>query len=61
METVELTTDEYAVLCGLVQPSEDVNAIGIYSDAWEGLREKFPLRDFRLAVEAGVISYDKEA
>ena len=63
MENVMLTEDQFAVICGLVQTSEDVNADGIFPKAgvWESLREDFPIEKFHLAVHLGIISYDKEA
>lgn len=63
MENVTLTTEEYAVLCGLVQDSEDVEPTGIFvkTEVWASLRETFPWERFRDAVNQGVIQYDPEA
>jgi hypothetical protein len=71
MHTIELTDEEYAIVCGLVQPDwmnvepphdkDAVNHAGIFSEAWDSLREKFPLENFRDAVSDGVIDYNQEA
>jgi hypothetical protein len=66
---VGMTREAFLVLCGLVQPnwltSDDpdaVNHAGIYSEAWEELRETFPLARFREAVrERGEDFYHEEA
>ena len=43
---VTLTEEAYHVLCGLVQPSTDVTASGIFSGCWDELRATFPIDDF---------------
>ena len=60
---VELTEEAYSVLCGLVQPSEQVNADGIIASepAWNELRESFPLDAFESAVRGRVITYEADA
>lgn len=45
---VALSTEAYAVLCGLVQPTDEVNAAGINSLAWDELRRTFPLAHFEM-------------
>ena len=71
--TVVLTEEEYAILCGFMQPEwmnvepphdkDAVNHGGIYAsdEAWDSLRNKFPLAGFRKAVEEEIIEYDEEA
>ncbi len=59
--TVELSEAEFAVVCGLVQPSNEVNINGIQTDVWEKLRGHFQLENFKLAVAQGIIEYDEEA
>lgn len=62
LETAVLDDEECAVICGLVQDSEDVNLTGIYSTRWEKLRERFPLAQFRkVAAERGEDFYDEGA
>lgn len=61
MPTVDLTDEEYATLCGVVQPDDDVNAAGIFSGAWETLREKFPLRDFEQWADDHPDFYEEDA
>ena len=52
MKTITLSDEAYAMLCGLVAPSDEadethgVNHQGISGDAWNELREKFPVNDF---------------
>jgi hypothetical protein len=61
--TVVLSEEAFAVVCGLVQPSSDVNPIGIFADepVWHELRDKFPLANFDAAASASIINYDEEA
>lgn len=44
MPTIELTDEQYAIVCGAVA-GEAVNIDGIFGD-WKGLREKLPLHGF---------------
>lgn len=48
MPTVAISPDAYRVLCGLVQPSEDIDAETVMApDAtWTELRNIFPLASF---------------
>jgi hypothetical protein len=52
----------YAVLCGLVQSSDDVVATGVIAPEgiWQELREFFPLKDFDELCAAKVITYDPD-
>lgn len=52
MKTIQLTDEEYAVLCGLVQPTDQVDSSGIYTEVWESLRDKFPLSEFQAYAQA---------
>jgi hypothetical protein len=56
---VVLTQEQFGVLCGLVQESTDVEVNGIAAGkhAWDALRQKFPLAEFRRLVGEGVIDY----
>jgi hypothetical protein len=53
MPTVNLTDDAYAVLCGLVQQSSDVDidAIMTSDEVWIELRAIFPLTFFHHTVQ----------
>jgi hypothetical protein len=58
---VTMTTEAFIVLCGLVQPSNEVNAQGIYSEAWDELRHAFPIEHFKkVAGERGEDFYYKD-
>lgn len=60
--TVVLSEESFAVLCGLVQPQDDVNASGIFSEAWDELRRTFPIEHFRqVAQERGEDFYSEDA
>jgi hypothetical protein len=63
MISVDLTDEAYAVLCGLVQPSDDVNVDGIVADqeVWDEIRTRFPLQDFQASVANGAVEYVEEA
>lgn len=50
--TVILSERAYEVLCGLVQPTDQVNITGIYTDVWDELREAFPVEVFLARVPA---------
>jgi len=59
---IEMSEPAYAVLCGLVQSSDDVNSAGIIAPGpvWNELKEFFPLTDFEALVAERVITYDKD-
>ena len=60
---VELSEAAYAVVCGMVQDSEDVNEAGVIAPTgvWEEVRQAFPLSEFRLGVKRALITYDRRA
>ena len=59
---VTMTTEAYAVLCGVVHPTDAVNVQGIFSEAWEELRESFPLDYFKkVAKERGEDFYEENS
>lgn len=60
---VELSEAAYAVVCGMVQDSEDVNEAGVIAPTgvWTEVRQQFPLTDFWLGVKQGEITYDRKA
>lgn len=63
---VNLSDEAYAVVCGLVNPSEDadeqngVHHPGIFGP-FDEIRASFPVKAFWDAVEAGDVEYDAEA
>lgn len=48
---IVMSQEAYDVLCGLVQPSDEVNQAGIFSPAWDELRKTFPIERFHAAIE----------
>lgn len=61
--TIILSDDAYAVICGMVQGSEDVEVDQIIAPdpVWDEIRGQFPLADFHAAVtRGGDITYDPE-
>jgi hypothetical protein len=52
VKLVPLSLEAYAVLCGVVAPSNEVNAQGIHSDAWDELRRAFPVNHFHIWANA---------
>lgn len=62
MRAVVLSEEAFAVLCGTVHPTDDVNTQGIFSEAWEELRQTFPLDYFKkVANERGEDFYNEDA
>lgn len=55
-----LSKEAFAVVCGLVAPSDQVNHAGIMTEAWDELRAVFPLSDFRKWARSAN-RYNKEA
>lgn len=61
--TLVLSADAWAVICGMVQGSEDVETTEIYPQAegvWEEIRRAFPIDGFTKAVRDGKIEYTPE-
>ena len=58
--TVTMSKEAHAVLCGLVQPTEQVDSELISSERWDELRRLFPIEQFWPAVERGLVDYDAE-
>jgi hypothetical protein len=60
--TIELSEKAYAVVCGMVQMTEDVDsdAVCTSADVWKEVREAFPSAEFTAAVMKGLVSYDTE-
>lgn len=51
MPIIELSNEAFAVVCGLVQPADEVTAAGIFTETWPELRKTFPLAAFRARFE----------
>lgn len=66
MPSVELSPEAYAVLCGLVQPSDDaapdgVNHAGIFTATWDEIRAAFPAKRFHVWAASHEDFYDPDA
>jgi hypothetical protein len=58
--SIELSDAAYAVVCGLVQPSEEIEVNGITASerVWEELRLAFPSHVFHANVAKGRVGYE---
>lgn len=59
--TVQLSEEAFTAVCGIVQPNSEVDSEGIFTGAWDELRDKFPIEFFQKAVEEGRIEYLPDA
>jgi hypothetical protein len=48
MKTIELSDEAYALVCGLVHPSDDIDTEKVVAldPTWSEVRSKFPLTDY---------------
>jgi hypothetical protein len=60
--TIELSEQAYAVVCGMVQMTEDVDPDGVVVEkkVWDEVRELFPKEEFFAALVNGELSYEPE-
>jgi len=59
MRQVALSDAAYAVVCGMVQPTDQVDSERVVANAvvWEEVRHAFPINEFEAAVKRGDVTY----